>query len=212
MSGVIPPAQPPPDPPHHGLVHPLSLWRWRHNPLYRCTDRLQGRIALALLLLVPILGLGAAFAIGDAAHRHYRAAAEHQRQTLHRATAVLTHDAPDHPEPGSAEARENRYPATVRFTDPHGRTRTAETGVLPGLSAGSSVHVWVDADGAIAEPPMTTEQIRSRTMGWGLVAFLTVTLAGAAAYRCATVVLRRRNLAEWDTEWAETAPRWTTSP
>ncbi|OPF80990.1 hypothetical protein VT50_0210625 [Streptomyces antioxidans] len=212
MSGATPPAQPPPDPPHHGLVHPLSLWRWRHNPLYRCTDRLQGRIALALLLLVPILGLGALFAAGDAAQRHYRATAEHQRQALHRTTAVLIHDAPDHPEPGSAEARENRYPATVRLTDPDGRTRTAETDVLPGLDAGSSVQVWVDADGAIAEPPMDTAQIRSRTMGWALMAFLTVVLAGAAAYRGAAVVLRRRNLAEWDTEWAETAPRWTTSP
>ncbi|MFD0448587.1 hypothetical protein ACFQ10_49500 [Streptomyces indonesiensis] len=105
MSGEIPPAQPPPDPPHHELVHPLSLWRQRHNPLYRCTDRLQTRIALALLLLVPVLGLAATLAVGDAAHRHYRAAAEHQRQSLRLTTAVLTHDAPDHPEPGSAEAR-----------------------------------------------------------------------------------------------------------
>ncbi|MFD0649950.1 hypothetical protein ACFQ2Y_16455 [Streptomyces malaysiensis subsp. malaysiensis] len=108
--------------------------------------------------------------------------------------------------------RETRYPATVRFTDPDGRTRTAKAEVLPGLAAGSSVHVWVDKDGAIAEPPMPDAQIRSRTMGWALIAFVTVTLAGAAVYRCTTVVLRRRNLAEWDTEWAETAPRWTTSP
>ncbi|AQA11684.1 Rv1733c family protein [Streptomyces malaysiensis] len=212
MSGVIPPAQPPPDPRHDKPVHPLSLWRWRHNPLYRYTDRLQGWIALALLLLVPVLGLGAMFVAGGAAQHHYRAAAEHRKETLHRTTAVLIHDAPGHPEPGSAEARETRYPATVRFTDPDGRTRTAKADVLPGLAAGSSVHVWVDKDGAIAEPPMPDAQIRSRTMGWALIAFVTVTLAGAAVYRCTTVVLRRRNLAEWDTEWAETAPRWTTSP
>lgn len=212
MCGVIPPAQPPPDPPHHGLVHPLSLWRWRHNPLYRCTDRLQGWTALVLLLLVPVLGVGAAFVIGDAAHRHYLADAEHRRQTLRLTTAVLVHDAPDHPEPGSAEARENRYPAPVRFTDRDGRTRTAEAEVLPGLRAGSSVEVWVDADGRIAEPPLNAERIRSRTMGWALVAFLTVTFAGGVVYRGVTVVLRRRNLAEWDTEWAKTAKRWTTSP
>ncbi len=72
--------------------------------------------------------------------------------------------------------------------------------------------MWVDADGAIAEPPMPAEQIRSRTMGWALVGFLTVTLAGAAVYRGVAVVLRRRNLAQWDAKWAETAPRWTTSP
>ncbi|GHJ25764.1 hypothetical protein TPA0910_01970 [Streptomyces hygroscopicus subsp. sporocinereus] len=64
------------------------------------------------------------------------------------------------------------------------------------------------ADGAIAEPPM----IRSRAMGWALVAFLTVALAGTVAYRGAALVLHRRSLAEWGTEWTETAPRWTTPP
>ncbi|MBD3003500.1 hypothetical protein IEJ02_05040 [Streptomyces sp. 5-10] len=63
---------------------------------------------------------------------------------------------------------------------------------------------------ATAAWPSSAPSTRARS--WALVAFLTVTLAGAAAYRCAAVVLRRRNLAEWDTEWAETAPRWTTSP
>lgn len=54
--------------------------------------------------------------------------------------------------------------------------------------------------------------IRSRAMGWALVAFLTVALAGTVAYRGAALVLHRRSLAEWGTEWTETAPRWTPSP
>ncbi|MFC5218783.1 hypothetical protein [Streptomyces coerulescens] len=214
MSGTIPPAQPPPPPPdvRHPWVHPLSLWHWRHNPLRRSSDRLQGWIALALLLLVPFLGLVAMFTIGDAAHRHYVATAAEQRQTRHLTTAVLTHDAPRHPEPGSAEAKKTRYPVTVRFTDPLGRTRTAQADVLPGLSVDSRVDVWVESDGALTEPPMTGEQIRSRTMGWALLAFLTVALAGTAAYGAAAQVLHRRNMAEWESKWAETAPRWTTSP
>jgi hypothetical protein len=58
---------------------------------------------------------------------------------------------------------------------------------------------------------MTDEQIRSRTMGWAILAFLAVALAGAGVHRAAALVLYRRNLAEWASEWAETAPRWTTS-
>ncbi|GHH25365.1 Rv1733c family protein [Streptomyces lanatus] len=211
MSGTIPPAQPPPGP-RDPWVHPLSLWHWRHNPLRRRSDRLQGWIALGLLLLVPFLGLVATFAIGDVAYRHYVMTAAHQKQTRHLTTAVLTHDAPRHPEPGSEEAKKTRYPATVRFTDPQGRTRTAKTDVLPGLTADSKVEVWVDTDGALTDPPMTAEQIRSRTMGWALLAFLTVALAGTAAYGTAAHVLHRHNMAEWESKWAETAPRWTTFP
>ncbi|MFG1665885.1 hypothetical protein [Streptomyces sp. Y7] len=211
MSGAIPPAQPPPDPPHP-WVHPLSLWQWRHNPLRRSTDRLQGWIALALLLLVPFLGMVAMFTIGDAAYRHYVTTAANQRQTRHLTTGVLTHDAPRHPEPGSAEARKTRYPATVRFTDQQGRTRTARTDVLPGLSVNSEVDVWVDADGSLTEPPLAAEQIRSRTMGWAILAFLAVAMAGGAVYGTAAHVLHRRNMTEWESQWAETEPRWTTSP
>ncbi|GAA2240147.1 hypothetical protein GCM10010145_02190 [Streptomyces ruber] len=222
MSGPIPPAQPPPAPHHHqhGPLHPLTLWRRRHNPLRRRTDRLQCGIALGLLLLVPALGLVATFTVGDAAHRHYRATAEHQARTRHLTPAVLVHDAPRHPEPGSAEARKTRYPVPVRYTAPAsapapasgGETRTAETDVLPGLPGGSTVDVWVAADGSLTEAPLTTEQVRGRTMGWAISAFLAVALTGTALYGAAARLLRRRNLAEWDARWAEVAPRWSTSP
>ncbi|MEU1513791.1 hypothetical protein ABZ490_16800 [Streptomyces sp. NPDC005811] len=220
MSGEIPPAQPPPphlpSPPQssgtwYKPTHPLSLWRRRHNLLRRRTDRLRDRITVALLLLVPLLGLAATFTVGDAAYRHYRATAEHQRQTRHPTTAVLVHDTPRHPEPGSAEAEKARYPVTVHVTDRHGRTVTARTDVPPGLTAGSTVDVWADLDGTVTEPPMTTAEIRSRTMGWAMIAFLAVAVAGAAVHGVTLRLLLRRDLADWETEWTETAPRWTIS-
>ncbi len=229
MSGATPPAQPPPGPEHDPdpdpdpdepvrplplprPPRPVPLWRWRRNPLRRRTDRLLGWIGLSLLLLVPVLGLAATFAVGDAAHRHYRATAEHQARARSLLAAVLVHDAPNHPEPGSDEARKARYPVTVRFTAPDGRDRTAKADVLPGLTAGSTVTVWTDRHGALTEPPLTTEQIRSRTMGWALLAFMAVALAGFAVHGAAALILHRRNLAAWDGDWARTAPRWTTSP
>ncbi|MCS0600097.1 hypothetical protein NX794_02425 [Streptomyces sp. LP11] len=208
MSGPVPPGRPRPYPGGGALL----LWRRRRSPLCRRTDRVQGRIAVVLLLLVPLLGSLAAVAVEDTARRHYRASAEHQRQTRQSSTAVLVGDAPRHPEPGSAEALATRYPVTVRLTDPqHGRTRTATAEVPPGLTAGSAVRVWVGADGAVTEPPMTDEEVRSRGVGWAILVFLAVALAGAAVHGAAALLLRRRNLAAWDAEWAGTAPRWTTS-
>ncbi|MEU9554899.1 Rv1733c family protein [Streptomyces fumanus] len=167
-------------------------WRHRHNPLCRRTDRLQGWIALGLLLTVPLLGLLAAFAAGDAAGRHYRATAERQAHTRHHSTAVLLRDAPRHPEPGSDEARRTRYPVEVRFTDPHGRPRTGMTDVPPGTPADTAVRVWVGADGTLTGPPLTGEEIHSRAMGWAVLASLAVALLGLAAHGTAAAVLRRR--------------------
>ncbi|WP_079250262.1 hypothetical protein [Streptomyces alfalfae] len=212
MSGVMPSEQPSPSAGRHEPVHPLSLWRWRHNPLRRRTDRIQGWTALALLLLAPVLGLAAAFSAGDAARARYRAVAEEQEQTRHLLVATLTHDSPRHPEPGSDEAKKARYPVPVRYTAPGGETRTAETDVLPGLSRGSTVDVWVDARGALTGAPMAADEIRSRAMGWAVIAFLAVAVAGAAVYGVAALSLHRHNLADWESRWARTAPRWTTSP
>nr|WP_308402788.1 hypothetical protein [Streptomyces sp. AC550_RSS872] len=49
-------------------------------------------------------------------------------------------------------------------------------------------------------------------MGSAIIAALGVHAAAAAAYGTAGRVIQRHNLAAWDTAWAETAPRWTTSP
>ncbi|MGW2821922.1 Rv1733c family protein [Streptomyces sp. NPDC001443] len=193
--------------------HPpgVLLWRLRSNPLRRRTDLVQAWIALGLILAVTAAVPAAMFLVGDAAYRHHRQTARDEAAVRHHTPAVLLHDAPRHPEPGSPEAKSTRYPVTVRFTDPHGRTRTARADVEPALRAGSEVRVWVGEEGRITGPPLTAEQVRNRTMGAALVAALTVPAVGAAAYGWAARRLERRNLARWDIAWARTAPRWTTS-
>ncbi|WP_217142072.1 hypothetical protein [Streptomyces sp. AC627_RSS907] len=213
MAGDIPRTQPPPPDPDPGGHHPhLLFWRWRRNPLRRRTDRLHAWVVLGLLLAVPAAATAAMFAAGDAAHRHYRGAAEHEARTRDHRTAILVHDAPRHPEPGSDEAKKTRYPVEVRFTGPGGETRTGKTDVEPGLPADSTVLVWVDSTGEITEPPLTAEQIRSRTMGWAILAFLGVVLMGMAAHGITGLVLHRRNLAQWDAAWAAAAARWSRLP
>ncbi|TQL24130.1 hypothetical protein [Streptomyces sp. SLBN-134] len=205
MAGEIPPAQPPPGPPPRPL-----LWRWRPNPLRRRTDTLQAWFGLGVLVAVLAVAPVAAVLVGDAARGHYEDTARHQNQTRHQTDATLTRDAPRHPEPGSDEEKKTRYPVDVHVVTRDGRVRTTRTEVQPGLTAGNTVRIWVTADGEASAPPLTRKEVRSRAMGWALLAAIGVALTGAAAHALTGLALRRRNLDEWDIAWAETAPRWTT--
>lgn len=219
MAGPIPPAQPPPEEPPR-IPHTL-LWRWRRNPLRRRTDLVQAWIAVTLFLTVLIATPAAVVLVGDAARRHMERTAAYQADTRHHTTAVLVHDAPRHPEPGSAEAKGTLYPVAVRFTDRHGQTRTAEAEVEPALTAGTAISVWVSdeggeggegGEGKVTDPPLTEQEVRDHTRGYTVLAAIAVPILGATAYACAHRRLERHNLARWGTAWARTAPRWTTSP
>ncbi|MFJ3667311.1 hypothetical protein ACIPSE_12725 [Streptomyces sp. NPDC090106] len=205
MDRRIPPAQPPPE-----ELPSVLLWRWRRNPLRRRSDLVQGWIALGLILGVLITTPAVMFLVGDSAYRVFRHTARQEASTRHETLAVLVHDAPRHPEPGSSEAKKTLYPVTVRFTDPNGRNRTATTDVEPGLTAGNTVRVWVSDQGKITDQPLSAEQVRSRTMGCALLAAMAVPLVGLGLYGCAGRRMERRNLAEWEASWARVAPGWTT--
>ncbi|MFE3930010.1 hypothetical protein [Streptomyces sp. YIM B13508] len=205
MAGTVPPAQPPPGPPPRPL-----FWRWRPNPLRRRTDTVRAWLGLTVLLAVLAVAPVAAALVGDAAHRHYRDVARDQQQTRHLTDAILVHDAPRHPEPGSDEEKKTRYPVEVRVVTREGRTRTTRAEVHPGLTADSTVRIWIDTAGGATDAPLTGKEVRSRAAGWALLAAIGVALAGAAVHAVSGLVLHRRNLARWDAAWAETAPRWTT--
>ncbi|MFG3588873.1 hypothetical protein [Streptomyces sp. NPDC047990] len=206
------PTAPPyhPEPPPDDLPR-LMLWRLRASPLRRRSDVLQAWVGIGVLLAVLAAAPAAMFLLGDSAYRHYTRTAERQRQVREPVVAVLLQDVPRHPEPGSTEEKETLYPVRVRFTDPAGHPRTAKTEARPGLTAGSTLRLWSDPRGRLTGPPLTTDQIRSRCMGWALTGALAVTLLGGLAYGATDLVLRRRNLAEWDAAWARTAPGWTAS-
>nr|WSZ14618.1 hypothetical protein OH837_15435 [Streptomyces canus] len=209
MARATPPAHPPAHPPEE--LPRILLWRWRRNPLRRRTDLAQAWIAVGLFLTVLAATPVAMFLLGDTAYRHHKETARRQAATRYDTPAVLVHDVPRHPEPGSYEAKKTLYPATVRFTDPTGTSRTAKTDVAPALTAGSTVRVWVNADGKITDPPLTMEQVRNRAMGWALLAAMAVPVLGAAVHGYAHRRLERHHLAQWDAAWADIAPRWTTS-
>ncbi|MFI0237866.1 hypothetical protein [Streptomyces sp. NPDC016845] len=204
MDRDIPPAHPPEE------LERVLLWRWRRNPLRRRADLAQAWIAVGLFLTVLAATPAAMLLVGDTVHRRLTEAARHQTATGHDTFAELLHDAPRHPEPGSDEAKEARYPVTVRFTDPQGDIRTAKTDVEPALTAGSTVRVWVDAAGKITDAPLTAAQVRDRAMGRVVITAIAVPFFALAVYAYVDRRLERYNLARWDAAWARTAPGWTT--
>jgi hypothetical protein len=206
MPARLPPQSPPSELPR------LMFWRLRRNPLRRRSDLAQAWIGIGLLLAALVATPPAMFLVGDTAHGHYSRTAQHQAATRHHTTATLVETAPRHPEPGSDEARETRYPTKVRFADPLGREHIAKAEVEPALPEGSTIRVWADIEGKVTKAPLSPDQIRNRAMGSALIAAIAVHAVAIGAYGTAHHIIKRRNLAAWDTEWARTAPRWRTSP
>ncbi|NLU70739.1 hypothetical protein [Streptomyces sp. HNM0574] len=198
----IPRAQPPPP----GPVSRLP-WRRRGHPLSRRTDRARAWCALVLLPVMLVATPVSTVLAGAAAHRHLERTADRQQSARERVTASLVHTAPVHPEPGSPEARETRYPVPVRFTDEAGRTRSGTAEVVPGLPGGATVGVWTE-NGRITDPPLTRGQILRGTVYWALLPAVALPLTGTAAYGLVSFRVKQRNLASWDAAWAGTAPRW----
>lgn len=205
MHDPVPRAQPPPS------RRPPPLWGLRPHPLRRRCDLVRAWITLALaaavLGAVPVVSV----TVGRTVHGSLTAAAGARAAALHRVTAVLERDAPRHLEPGSAEAELARYPAPVRWTGPDGRVHRGEAEVPAGVTAGSTVFVWCDAEGRAARAPMPAAEIRNRSIGWGAAAGAAVAVAGAVTHAVVGRVLDRRRLAAWDAAWAAAAPRWSAS-
>ncbi|MEU1891534.1 Rv1733c family protein [Streptomyces pristinaespiralis] len=205
MTAPLPRAQPPP------ARARVRLWRWRRGPLRRRSDALQAWTGLVLALAVAAAAPAATVIVHNSVHGSLRAGAAADARSRAPVDAVLVRDVPRHPEPGSEEARHTLYPAEVRFFGPDGRPRTGQADVRPGLSAGSTVRVWRDAQGRLTDPPMAAGEIRSRALGWAAAAGAAVALTGAGAYGVTAMALDRRRDAGWERAWADTGPRWTTS-
>ena len=99
--------------------------------------------------------------------------------------------------------------AAARWTAPDGSARSGQVFVLAGTKKGSTVPVWINASGAITDPPAghrdVVAEVSAIVMVTGTVLIM-VLLSGQALARRA---LDRRRLRAWDAEWRATGPLWT---
>jgi hypothetical protein len=189
-----------------GLVRLLRRWRPDRNPLRRGLDRAEA-FALALLLAAflagaPLLGQ----AVGQWAYTTSAREAQVERSALHLVSATLLQTAPY----WNGFANSSGTPeVSARWRAPDGQLRTAKLLVPDGAPAGSTVQVWTDQAGRLADPPLQHAAIISRvqlTTGIAVagLAILLFTLGWLVRK-----VLDRRRMAGWDADWLANGPRWT---
>lgn len=181
--------------------------RLDRNPLRRACDRAE-TVALGALLAVFLAAAPfAAHVAGSWAYATFAREAQAQRAGLSEVRATLLRapsDVISYPGAG-AVSRD----IGARWRAPDGQVRTGELFVPFRATAGSTVPVWVDRAGQLADPPLSHAELAARV--W------LVTELAAGALAVALVVagwlarrgLDRRRMAAWDADWLETGPRWS---
>ncbi|MEU8177920.1 hypothetical protein AB0C14_34040 [Microbispora hainanensis] len=165
------------------------------NPLRRGTDRVESLAVLAFLIL-SVLSLGAAFAVGAAVYRG-GLAEEHSGRWV---TATVTRDAPAATWV-AVEGTAARLRTGVAWTTADGRTVVGQAPVPSAAKAGTPVRIWLDHEGRPGDGPRS----RIDTVADG-VASGTATAALSLTMLLACLALVRRRLdhhryAAWDAGW-----------
>ncbi|MEV8592372.1 hypothetical protein [Streptomyces sp. NPDC052012] len=189
-----------------------GLWRWRHNPLCRRTDLLEGWVALAALLLVlitaPVLGT----LVGSAAQDALQSSVREQHRARHAVTATVVRKLDPSPldvDPETSTGRDLRSRVLAHWTAPD---RTDHHGpVLARLEdprPGDRFHIWTDRQGRLVTRPLDTATATTHAVLAGFGA----ALATAGLVECGRrfVVWRmvRRRYALWDQAWDGAGPDW----
>lgn len=130
---------------------PLFVRLFSRDPLVRTTDRVEA-VVVAVALLVALVALPVAAAIGTAVHDS-RSAVYAQQNDNRRSVTALISDAPENP----PFARTGVIAVPVEWWD--GNTRhTGTVQTQPTAVNGDSVELWVDADGKQVTAPTPTSR------------------------------------------------------
>jgi hypothetical protein len=176
------------------------------RPLDRMSDRLQ---VLARVLLLATLLASAPIALSVAVRTysdtHRQAVA--QAAERHQVPATLVADAPIMGQ-GSDQAV-TRSRAMAVWTGASGQQQQGSVVVPAGTVAGSTVRVWLDRAGRVADTPLTDDDAVTRAVGYALVTALLVATGAVAAYGAVLMALERSRARSWAAEWADVEPLWT---
>ena len=179
-----------------------------HNPLRRGTDRVEAVLRLVMIVMLVAGVPAAAVAAGQWADHRALHQAQVQRAALRVADAVLLQDASATGSPDPYTSVQYTW-VLARWQPPGQPARTGEVLALAGAYRGSTVRIWINASGAVTDPPLDhrdiTGQVCVAVMATCLGSLL-VLLAAAALTRRS---LDRRRLRAWEAEWRTSEPLWS---
>ncbi|MCX4733855.1 hypothetical protein [Streptomyces sp. NBC_01363] len=190
-----------------------GVWRWRHNPLRRATDRREAWVALVALFLMvlaaPALGWVCGAHTDDALQKSVRA----QRAGRHATTAVVVRRSPRAPrvvaDPEISSERGSQTSVVARWKAPDGTNRRGTvTTSSRKTGPGAEVEIWTDLDGHPVSRPMDAPTARTHAVlaGFGAM-LLTLGLIEGVRQLIVRHMVRGR-YTRIDRDWAETGPDW----
>ncbi|MFD3401327.1 hypothetical protein ACFWUU_11645 [Kribbella sp. NPDC058693] len=176
-----------------------------HDPLRRRVDRIEAAFLL-VAVVVALLVIPAAAALGTTLHDHAAESAAEERASVHQVHAR------------TLESTANAVPSTlglsttsvrVKWQDSVGTSHEGKTDVLLGTAVNADVLIWIDQAGAMTGAPPTSSDSAALGTAIALTFPLLAWPAIFAAFRLARRPLDRHRAYEWAREWRRVAPRWT---
>lgn len=172
------------------------MWRWRRNPLRRRSDVIDAWIVLAAWVIALAAGLLAGLATGSAVDHGL----DRQRAERQPVSAVLNEKAPGRT--SAAAVDDSHVWANARWTAPDGTEHTGRTKVHPGTKTGTQVTVWIDRQGRLTSKPLSPGEASFQAAWTGVLVAMGTAVAVIGSAQIPRALLERRQLEQWDEEWA----------
>ncbi len=182
-------------------------WRWRSNPLRRHADVVEAWI---VLLVWTVIALGGTLVGLVTFHAADESLAQLRRER-HSVPAVLVKNTAGAVPTGEATASQ-RVRAEVRWTASDGSARSGWTLLDSGHKPGSTVVVWMNSHGQLAEEPPTADAAAAEAAILGIGAALAFGGLAFGAGRLARWRLDQGRYEQWGREWAQIGPQWGPKP
>jgi hypothetical protein len=166
------------------------LGLFRRNPLLRASDRVEA-LVLALAVMVSLLAVPVAAAVGTAIHESRRDVYAQQLHNRHLITATIT---------DSAAAQNISRTNTVTVAARWLAAGTEHTGAVAAQSAtepGDHVAIWVDNNGALTDEPTPTIRAGVDAVTAALFMWAGVTAAAAILFAGTRAVCDRIRAIRW---------------
>jgi hypothetical protein len=174
----------------------VGLPRWpifglfRRNPLLRASDRIEALVA-ATAVMVSLLAVPVAAAVGTAVHDSRHNVYAQQRHTRHLVTATITDDTAAH-----TISRTNAATMAARWSAA-GTEHTGEVTAQSATKPGDHVAIWVDNNGALTDEPTPTTHARVDAVTAALFMWAAVTAAAAILLAGTRAVCDRIRAIRW---------------
>ncbi|MFI6647051.1 hypothetical protein ACIBI8_05400 [Streptomyces sp. NPDC050529] len=189
-----------------------GVWRWRHNPLRRATDRREAWVALVALLLLVVMAPALGWYCGSRTDHALQESVRAQQADRRLTTAVVVRRVADRHHVSDPEVSTDRMAQTTVVARWHAQDGTARSATVTTTShdtaTGARVRIWTDLAGNPALRPMDAPTAHTHAALAGFGAGMLAVLLIEGGRRLIVWRMVQRRYERLDRAWAKAGPDW----